>query len=108
MKTTRQEEGTSSQEPSDSDTLKGWRRHFIFVSAGERRRGRFEFPDAFLAIWMIAMFVAFGLLSNLFDGESFAYNLGQGALIALLVGAVLYLVRWAALSRSKAVRQTGG
>ncbi|MGD0057360.1 MAG: hypothetical protein ABSB83_05850 [Methanomassiliicoccales archaeon] len=49
------------------------------------------------------MFVAFGLLSNLFDQESLLYNLSQGAFIALFAGAILYIVRWTALSRKKAV-----
>lgn len=53
-------------------------------------------------IWTVAMFVSFGLFSNLFDQESALYDLGQGAFIALFVGAALLLVRWAALRRSKA------
>lgn len=48
------------------------------------------------------MFVAFGLLSNLYDQESLPYNLCQGAFIALFVGAILYIVRLTALGRKKA------
>ena len=73
------------------------------MSVGERRRSRFEYPNAFIVLWMVGMFVAFGLLSNLFDQESLPYNLSQGAFIALFAGAILYIVRWTALSRKKAV-----
>ncbi|MGD0477032.1 MAG: hypothetical protein ABSB29_02565 [Nitrososphaerales archaeon] len=71
------------------------------MSVGERHRSRFEYPDVFIVLWSAAMFVAFGLLSNLYDKESFLYNLGQGAFIALFVGAMLYIVRWTARRRKK-------
>jgi len=69
------------------------------VSVGERHRSWFEYSDAFIVFWTAAMFVAFGLLSNLYDQESIPYNLGQGAFIALSVGAMLYIVRWTAHRR---------
>ena len=74
------------------------------MSVGERHGSRFDYPNVFIVLWMVGLFVAFGLLSNLYDQESVLQNLGQGASIALFVGAVLYIVRWAALRRKKAVR----
>jgi hypothetical protein len=73
------------------------------VSARKERRSRFDYPNAFIAIWMVAMFVSFGLISSLFDQESLPYYLGQGAFIALFAGAMLYIVRWIALRRKKTV-----
>lgn len=55
---------------------------------------RFDYPNAVILIWMVAMFIGFGILSNLLDHEGLFYHLGQGALIALFVGAVMYLARW--------------
>jgi hypothetical protein len=63
------------------------------MSAKDGRRGRFDFPNAFIVIWMVAMFVAFGLFANLIDQYGILYNLGQGLFIALFVGTVLFLVK---------------
>jgi len=72
------------------------------VSAGGRRRTWFEYTNAFIVVWTIAMFAVFGLLSNLYDQESASYNLAQGAFVALSVGAILYVARWAARARKRA------
>jgi hypothetical protein len=48
------------------------------------------------------MFVVFGLLSNLYDQQSTSYNFGQGTFVALSVGAILYVARWAAHGRKRA------
>ena len=74
------------------------------MSVGERHGSRFEYSNILIVVWLVGLFVAFGLLSNLYDQESVLQNLGQGAFIALFVGAVLYIVRWTALRRKKAVR----
>lgn len=58
-----------------------------------------------ILIYMFGLFLAFGLLANLFDGEGFLYNLGDGALIAAVTGSVLYLARF--LSRRKIARSAG-
>ena len=73
------------------------------MSARKERKSRFDYPNAFIAIWMVAMFASFGIISNLFDQESLPYNLGQGAFIALFMAAILYTVRWVALRRKKTV-----
>ena len=49
------------------------------------------------------MFTSFGIISNLFDQESFPYNLGQGTFMALFMAAILYTVRGVALRRKKTV-----
>ncbi len=71
------------------------------VSSSEGRRGRFDISNAAIAVWMAAMFVSFGLLSNLIDQNGVLYNLGQGAFVALFMGAILLLARWLALRRTK-------
>jgi hypothetical protein len=63
------------------------------MSAKEGRKGRFDFPNAFIVIWMVSLFVAFGLVANLIDQYGILYNLGQGLFIALFVGVVLFLVK---------------
>lgn len=68
------------------------------------RASRPFYPNVAIVIWMAAMFVSFGLLSNLFDQYGVLYNLGQGAFVALFMGAFLWLVRWLALRRTKAAR----
>jgi len=73
------------------------------VSVGEQRRSKFDYPNSFILLWTAAMFVAFGLLSNFYDQESLPYNLGQGAFITLIVGAILYVLKWTALKRKRAV-----
>ncbi len=74
------------------------------MSVEEPHRSWFEYSNVLIVVWMVGLFVAFGLLSNFYDQESILQNLGQGAFIALFVGAVLYIVRWIALRRKKAVR----
>ena len=74
------------------------------VSAKEGRRSRFDYPNAFIMIWMVAMFVSFGLVSNLIDQYGVLYNLVQGVFVALFMGAVLLLVRWLACHRAKMER----
>jgi len=63
------------------------------MSVKEGRKGRFDFPNAFIVIWMVSLFVAFGLVANLIDQYGILYNLGQGLFIALFVGVVLFLVK---------------
>ena len=53
-------------------------------------------------VWSMVMFMVFGLLSNLYDQESVPYNLGQGVLVALSVGLILYAVKRSAHGRKKA------
>jgi Flp pilus assembly protein TadB len=72
------------------------------VSARDERRSRFDYPNAFIAVWMIAMFVAFGLISSLIDQYGVLYNLVQGVFIALFMGAILLLVRRLARRRPEA------
>jgi DNA-binding transcriptional ArsR family regulator len=71
------------------------------IAAKEGRKSRFDYPNAAIVIWMVAMFISFGLLSNFFNQGGVLYNLGQGAFIALFVGAIIWIVRWLALRRAK-------
>jgi uncharacterized membrane protein YraQ (UPF0718 family) len=71
------------------------------MSAGERHRGRLEFQNVAIAFWIVASFIAFGLLSNFIDNESVLYNLGQGAFVSLFVGALLFIASWVARGRKK-------
>lgn len=66
-----------------------------------RRKSMFDYPNAVIVIWMVAMFIGFGLFSNLYDNEGVIYNLVQGAFIALFVGTVMYLIRLVALRRRR-------
>jgi len=72
------------------------------MSGGRRRRGWFEYSNGFIVVWSMVMFMVFGLLSNLYDQESVPYNLGQGVLVALSVGLILYAVKRSAHGRKKA------
>lgn len=74
------------------------------MSAREGHRSRFDFPKAFIAVWVVAMFVSFGLVSNLIDQYGVLYNLVQGMFVALFMGAFLLLVRWLARRRTKTER----
>lgn len=71
------------------------------VSAKERRRSRFDYPNAFIAVWVVAIFVSFGLASNLIDQYGVLYNLIQGVFVALFTGVVLLVVRRFAHRRAK-------
>ncbi len=71
------------------------------MNRNERRVSWIDYPNATIVILMAGLFIAFGLLSNLYDQEGVLYNLGQGAFIALFVGAILWIIRWLALSRTK-------
>lgn len=75
------------------------------IAAKEGRKSRFDFPNVAIIIWTVAMFISFGLLSNFYDQEGVLYNLGQGAFIALFVGAVMWMVRWLALRRARTTTQ---
>jgi len=61
----------------------------------------FDYPNAVIVIWMVAMFIGFGFFSNSFDNEGVIYNLVQGVFIALFIGIVMYIVRWIALRRTR-------
>jgi hypothetical protein len=52
-----------------------------------------------IIVWMLALFLSFGLVANFFDNEGFLYNLFQGAFISVFVGGVLYLVKYLAHRR---------
>ncbi|MGA2574099.1 MAG: winged helix-turn-helix domain-containing protein [Candidatus Methanomethylicaceae archaeon] len=71
------------------------------IAVREGRKSRFDYPNVVIVIWTVAMFISFGLLSNLFDQEGVLYHLGQGAFIALFMGAIMWIVRWFALRRAK-------
>lgn len=77
------------------------------MSAEGRRRSRFDFPNAFIAVWIVALFVSFGIVANFTDQNGVIYNLGQGLLVALFAGAALFLARWLAVRRMKRASQTG-
>jgi hypothetical protein len=49
-----------------------------------------ELPNAAIIIITVGIFLSFGLISNLFDGESLMYNLFQGIFMSLFTGGVLY------------------
>ena len=62
-----------------------------------------KLPNSQILIYILGLFLAFGLLSNLFDGESLLYNLGDGLLISVVTGSALYLARF--LSRRKVTKE---
>jgi Flp pilus assembly protein TadB len=76
------------------------------MSANEGRKSRLDYSDAFIVIWMVALFVSFGVVASLIDQYGVLYNLGQGLFIALFVGAVMFLLRWFAARRTKKAGQT--
>jgi hypothetical protein len=43
---------------------------------------------------MLALFLGFGVFSNLFDGKGLAYNLVQGVFIAVFTGGIVYLTKY--------------
>jgi hypothetical protein len=57
-------------------------------------RNKFDYSNSFIAIWVAALFVSFGLVSSLIDRYGVLYNLGQGLFVALFTGIVLLLVKW--------------
>jgi uncharacterized membrane-anchored protein len=50
-------------------------------------------------IYMLALFLSFGLISNFIDNEGVIYNLLQGVFISLVTGGILYFARY--LSRRR-------
>jgi hypothetical protein len=64
---------------------------FTLSSFGNRLKQHFkiqEAPKGFIIIWMVIIFLA-GILDYFFDGESLAYNIGQGFFISFFSGSVL-------------------
>lgn len=49
-----------------------------------------ELPNSAIIIFMVSIFLSFGLISNLFNGYSLAFNLFQGIFMSLFTGGVLY------------------
>ena len=49
-----------------------------------------ELPTAAIIIVMVGFFLSFGLISNLYNGYGWEYNLFQGIFISLSTGGVLY------------------
>ena len=58
-----------------------------------------KFPTSGIMIWILALFLSFGLISNFFDNEGVMYNLLQGVFISVVTGGVLYFARY--LSRRR-------
>lgn len=54
---------------------------------------RLYYPNALVWIWVVSIFVAFGVVSNFVDRQGVLYNLLQGMVIAAFAGAVLFFVR---------------
>ncbi|MGA2573538.1 MAG: hypothetical protein ABSF36_04950 [Candidatus Methanomethylicaceae archaeon] len=75
------------------------------IAAKEGRKSKFDYPNIAIAIWTVALFISFGLLSNFFDQEGVLINLSQGAFIALFSAAVLWMARWVALRRARTTAQ---
>jgi DNA-binding transcriptional ArsR family regulator len=75
------------------------------IAAKEGRKSKFDYPNIAIAIWTVALFISFGLLSNFFDQEGVLINLSQGAFIALFSAAVLCMARWVALRRARTTAQ---
>lgn len=63
------------------------------------RRNRFDYSNAFIIVWAVALFASFGLISDLIDHYGVLYNLGQGLFIALFASVILLLVRRLAARR---------
>ena len=58
-----------------------------------------KLPTSAILIYMLAVFLAFGVISNFIDNGSVLYNLGQGVFISAVIGAGLYFARY--LSRKR-------
>jgi len=71
------------------------------MTSRRERSNRDAFSGPAILVWMAGIFIAFGILSNLFDGEGLLYNLGQGAFIAILVGVVMFAAGRRALRQPK-------
>jgi rRNA maturation protein Nop10 len=71
--------------------------------AQRSRRDWFDYSNAFIIAWAAALFVSFGLISDLVDRYGLLYNIGQGLFIALFAGAVLLLVRRLARARPQGI-----
>jgi hypothetical protein len=67
-------------------------------------KSRLDYSNAFIAVWMVAAFISFGVLANLINQFGVLYNLGQGLFVALFMGVVLFLVRWFGVRRTKIAR----
>jgi hypothetical protein len=52
-----------------------------------------------IMIYMLALFIGFGLISNFIDSEGVIYNLSQGVFISVVTGGILYFARY--LSRRR-------
>jgi hypothetical protein len=55
-----------------------------------------------IIVWMLALFLSFGLVANFFDNEGLFYNLLQGTFISVLVGGALYSAKYLAHRRKPA------
>lgn len=53
-----------------------------------------KFPTSAILIYMLGLFLSFGLISSLFEDEGALYNLTQGAFIAVVTAGVLFLARY--------------
>ena len=58
-----------------------------------------KLPTSTIMIWMLALFLSFGLISNFIENEGVMYNLLQGVSISMVTGGVLYFARY--LSRRR-------
>ena len=50
-----------------------------------------KISNTVIIIWMLALFLSFGLVANFLDSEGFFYNLLQGIFISGFVGGAFYL-----------------
>jgi len=64
--------------------------------------GLSKVSNTVIAVWMLALFLSFGLVANFFDSEGLFLNLVQGTFISVFVGGVLYLARHLAHRRKLA------
>jgi len=55
-----------------------------------------------IIVWMLALFLSFGLVANSFDNGGLFYNLLQGIFVSVFVGGALYLARYIAYRRKLA------
>ena len=58
-----------------------------------------KLPSSVIGIYMLAMFLGFGVIANFINGGGLLYNLGQGAFISVVTGGLLWFTRY--LSRRR-------
>ncbi len=61
--------------------------------ASTQSKSKFDIPNVTIILWVVGLFFAFGVVSNLFDHKSPLYNLVQGLFVSLFVGGILYIAR---------------